>query len=237
MNKIVSILILFVSVIKVNAQIDELGSWNILNIKLNLNDKYAVFIEPQLRSLLLYNNFHYHEFKGGVIYNINKHFHVSIGTGNYVTYREGGSFVEPVLTDEMRTWMQFGSKQYLGVFTIDHRYRAEQRFIGNNYRNRFRYRLNTVLPLKGNKVVPGVFYASVFNEIFLTDVPPYFERNRFYTGIGYDISNTLSIQTGYVYQFDYRLFDEIGRNFFQLGILVTLQQSKDKLRFFPLISN
>lgn len=204
---------------------------------MNVNEKYAVFLEPQLRSLLLYNHFHYHELKGGIIYNINKHFHISAGMGNYVTYQEGGDFAEPKQSDELRTWLQFGSKQYLGIFTIDHRYRAEQRYFSGNYRNRFRYRLNTVMPLTAKSIKPGVFYASVFNELFLTDVPPYFERNRFYTGIGYDISELFSIQTGYVYQFDYRLIDEIGRNFFQLGILITLQNQKDKLRYFPLINN
>lgn len=45
------------------AQNFDLGSWNILNLKYNVNDKWSVFGEAQLRSLKFYTNFHYYEYK------------------------------------------------------------------------------------------------------------------------------------------------------------------------------
>ncbi len=43
----------------------DMGSWNILNIQYNLNNKWSLFGETQLRSLKFYSHFHYYEYKGG----------------------------------------------------------------------------------------------------------------------------------------------------------------------------
>jgi hypothetical protein len=37
------------------------------------------------------------------------------------------------------------------------------------------------------------------------------------------MTETLTLQTGYMQQFDYRLVDEIGRNFFQISFLFDLR--------------
>lgn len=88
-----SILILL-SVVKTgNGQDSGLGSWNILNIKYNINAKWSVFGEAQLRSLRFYDDFHYHEYKGGISYKAYPNLVLSLGAGNYDTYREGGNFL------------------------------------------------------------------------------------------------------------------------------------------------
>ncbi|MBK7523738.1 MAG: DUF2490 domain-containing protein [Saprospiraceae bacterium] len=51
----------------------DLGSWNILNLKYNYNEKLSVFAEGQIRSLKFYDNFHYFEYKGGITYKIQKY--------------------------------------------------------------------------------------------------------------------------------------------------------------------
>jgi len=56
------------------SQYTGLGSWNILNVKYNIDARWSVFGEAQLRSLKFYNDFHYHEYKGGVNYKINRNF-------------------------------------------------------------------------------------------------------------------------------------------------------------------
>ena len=59
--------ILLISIANVcQGQITGLGSWNILNAKFNINEKWSVFGEAQLRSLEFYDRFHYYEYKGGV---------------------------------------------------------------------------------------------------------------------------------------------------------------------------
>jgi len=216
---------------------NQLGSWNIINAKLTVNNKWSMFLEPQLRSLSFYNQFHYYEIKGGATYNLNSNFALTAGIGSYNTYSEGGNFEKPIKQEELRTFVQLVMKQRLDVFKFEHRYRAEQRFTNNGYRNRFRYRLNTVVPINNKKIVPKTFYASVWNEIFFTNLPPYFERNRFFIGGGYEVNEQVSFQSGYVHQFDYRINDETGRDFFQISVLLNFNLKKDKQEFIPSVSD
>ena len=83
------------------AQNFDLGSWNVLNLKYNVDDKWSVFGEAQLRSLKFYDDFHYYEYKGGVNYKFHKNATLSLGTGSYQTYKEGGNFVKPKNNDEL----------------------------------------------------------------------------------------------------------------------------------------
>ncbi|MDR6562187.1 hypothetical protein J2Y60_002317 [Arcicella sp. BE140] len=86
------------------AQAFDLGTWSILNVKYNLNEKWSVWGEGQIRSLKFFTNFHYYEYKGGINYKFSKNVVLTIGTGSYQTYREGGDFVLPKNNDEFRIW-------------------------------------------------------------------------------------------------------------------------------------
>lgn len=46
-----------------------------------------------------------------------------------------------------------------------------------------------------------------------------FERNRILLAFNYKPSKNPTFQIGYFYQFDYRINDEIGRDFLQIGFL------------------
>jgi hypothetical protein len=210
-----------------------LGSWNIVNARLNLNQRWNVFLEPQLRSLQFYNNFHYYEVKGGLGYRINETFSLTGSLGTYQTFSEGGNFKQPVQQDEIRSWFQFAMRNQLGRVRFEHRYRAEQRFTQLGYRNRLRYRLNTVIPINGSEIKAGTFYATLWNELFLTDREPYFERNRFFVGVGYEITKKCAVQTGYIHQYDYRLTDETGRDFLQVSLLFNFDLKDLKREFVP----
>lgn len=182
------------------SQKSDFGSWNVINTKLTLSEKWSLFNELQLRSQSFYNNHFYYEVKGGVSYAINKKFSFLLGIGKYITYTDGGSFKKPVTSNEFRFWQQVTMNHYLERIKFEHRYRIEQRWFKTGYRNRFRYRLNTAVPINNKKMGPKTFYIAAFNEIFLTNTAPYFERNRFFTGAGYQISKYLTIQPGYLYQ-------------------------------------
>ncbi len=144
------------------------------------------------------------------------------GLGEYHTYQAGGDFVRPQLSDEFRTWLQLTMNQHLDRLKFDHRYRAEQRWTQNGYRNRFRYRLNLNVPLNQPKTDPGAWYLTVSDEIFFTDRAPYFERNRFFVGAGFVVRKWLTLQSGWMHQFDYRINDETGRDFLQISVLFAL---------------
>lgn len=199
------------------AQSNDLGSWNIINIKYTANDKLSLFGEGQIRSLKFYNHFHYFEYKAGVNYKIEKNVAVTIGAGNYQTYKEGGDFVLPKNNNEFRVWPQLILFQSIGKLKIEQRYRAELRFTSNGYRNRFRYRVGIghSFGKEINDYKP--FQISLSNELFFTNNEPYFERNRLQLALSYKPSKASSIQIGYIRQFDYKINDETGRDFFQIG--------------------
>lgn len=214
----------------VKGQSFDLGSWNILNIKYTMASKWSVFGETQLRSLKFYSDFHYYEFKGGVSFDAGKSIKLSLGAGSYQTYKEGGNFVKPKNNDEFRIWPQLSLVQPLGRFKIEQRYRAEFRFTSNGYRNRFRYRLGLSYPFGREKNKLRPFQLSLGNEIFFTDKEPYFERNRLLLALNYRISKASSLQVGYLHQFDYKINDETGRDFLQIGYFIELfrKQSADQ---------
>jgi long-subunit fatty acid transport protein len=205
----------------------EVGSWNIVNLRYKLNDKWSAFSEAQIRSLKYYDHFHYHEIKGGINYSFVPNIIVSIAGGNYQTYKEGGNFVLPKNNDEIRLWPQLILIQNIGKLKIEQRYRTEFRFTSNGYRNRFRYRLGVSLTLgkEKNGYKPFQIYAN--NELFFTNLEPYFERNRLAFGLFYKINKTMSIQCGYLHQFDYKINDETGRDFIQLGVYYEVSKSSN----------
>lgn len=208
------------------AQTNDLGSWNIVNIKYTVNDKWSLFGEGQIRSLKFYNHFHYFEYKAGINYKIEKNAAFTIGAGNYQTYKEGGNFVLPKNNNEFRVWPQLNLFQSIGKIKIEQRYRAELRFTSNGYRNRFRYRvgLSYFFGKDLNEYKP--FQISASNELFFTNNEPYFERNRFILALSYKPSKTSTIQLGYVHQFDYKINDETGKDFFQIGYFLEIFKRK-----------
>ena len=205
---------------------ENLGSWNIVNGNLKISKNWNIFLESQLRSLSFYNEFHYYEVKTGATFKINNDFSVTSGFGSYNTYSEGGNFNNPIANREIRTWFQLNFKNQLKYFIIDHRYRAEQRFTSFGYRNRFRYRLSATIPINKLKMESKTFYLLAWNELFLTNKEPFFERNRLLIGCGYEVSKNFAIQTGYIYQFDYKINDESGRDFLNIALLYNFNLTK-----------
>lgn len=84
---------LYFSMNTVSAQTFELGSWNILNVKYNIDEKWSFFGEAQLRSLKFYNNFHYYEYRGGINYKVHKNVQLTLGAGSCQTYKEAVDYV------------------------------------------------------------------------------------------------------------------------------------------------
>ena len=204
----------------------ELGSWNILNVKYHLNKKWNVFGEAQLRSLKFYDDFHYHEYKGGIETRLGKNVRVALGAGSYQTYKEGGNFVKPKNNDEFRLWPQLILLQPLGKLKLEQRYRAEFRFTNNGFRNRFRYRLGVLFPFGKERDQYKPFQINLSNEIFLTNTAPFFERNRLLLALSYKPTKAAMLQMGYLHQFDYKINDETGRDFFLIGYYIELFRQK-----------
>jgi len=214
----------------ISAQAYNLGSWNILNVKFNQNEKLSFFGEAQLRSLKLYNDFHYYEYKGGINYKFQKNATLTLGAGSYQTYREGGDFVLPKNNNEFRIWPQITLFQSIHKLRIEQRYRSELRFTSNGYRNRFRYRVGLSYPFGKERDAYKPYLISVSNEIFFTNNEPYFERNRVQFSFNFKPSKNTSLQIGYLHQFDYKINDEIGRDFLQIGYFIEFNHKAEQIR-------
>ena len=209
---------LFANYSIINAQQRDIGSWNILNLKYKVNEKWSLMGESQLRSLKLYSNFHYYEYKVFVNYYLNNNVKLALGAGSYQTYKEGGNFILPKNNDEFRLSPQLILLQSIGKLKIEQRYRFESRFSNKGYRNRYRYRLGVFYPF-GREKNDGYkqFQISASNELFFTDSEPYFERNRLLFNFNFKPSKSSTIQVGYLHQFDYKINDETGKDFIVLG--------------------
>lgn len=206
----------------------QTGSWNILNAKLALDSSWQVGVEGQLRSLSFYNNFHYYEYKSTLTYSISKSLSITSGIGSYRTFLPGGNFRTPAAVKEIRSWLEFSMRDPGHLILLEHRYRIEQRYTNKGYRNRFRYRLGGLLPL-GKQ---SNYFLAGWEEIFLTNRAPYFERIRSSLVVGRKFSS-MTVHAGYLHQFDYKINDETGSSFFQVSVSITLNKEKFKTISLP----
>ncbi|MCA6441762.1 MAG: DUF2490 domain-containing protein [Chitinophagaceae bacterium] len=151
-----------------------------------------------------------------------------LAVGKYDTYQPTGTFKTPIVTNEFRIWEQLILNNTIDRLKIEHRYRFEQRFInGDSYRNRFRYRLNTILPINNKVIQKKTFYLNLSDEIALNNRDVFFEQNRIFVGAGYGISNQVTIQAGWLNRFDnFGNGMEQKKKFLQLSLLLSFSEAK-----------
>ncbi len=206
----------------------QLGSWNILHVKASIDSLWQVLAEGQIRSLDYYNEFHYYEYKGAVTYSVAEDRKLTAGLGSYRTFLPDGNFRTPAAVKEIRSWIELSLNDPGKAITLDHRYRIEQRYTNLGFRNRFRYRFGAVFPLNKS----GNLFLAAWGELFFTNRAPYFERIRTYAGPGFRFDK-LTYQIGFLNQFDYKINDETGRNFFLLSIRYNLNKKSFRNKSVP----
>jgi hypothetical protein len=122
-----------------------------------------------------------------------------------------GEFAVANAFPEHRIWEQFFTVQTLGKVKLSHRYRLEQRMLGNaatgemkggRYENRMRYMVKATHNLTNSW--KHDLYGAVYNEIFINfgkDVAyNVFDQNRLYGALGIVLSPSVRLEIGYVYQ-------------------------------------
>lgn len=202
-----------------SAQNRNLGTWQQVQMRIGLDSQWSVFSEAQLRSLKLFDHFHYYEAKAGIQYQANKQLKITLGGGMYDTYAEGGNFVTPKNKDEIRIWPQISLQSKLGICKIEHRYRTEFRFSNLGYLFRTRYKLGLYVPLVNKSPENHLITLLLGDEIFFGNRAPYFERNRVTADIHYHLTEHCNLLLGFVHQFDYKILDETGRDMIQFGVI------------------
>ena len=228
-----TIVVLFRFCIQAKSQTNYVGTWNVLNTEYAINNKVSVWAEGQLRSQKFINDFYYHEVKTGVNIRPNKSFGILIGMGQYATYSNGGNFKTPVISHEFRLWEQFTLVNNIGKVKIEHRYRIEQRWRNDEYRNRFRYRLNPIIPINKKSIQNHTLFVTLYDEIFITNQPSYFQRNRFFAGMGFQFNKRLTLQAGWIRQTDYTALSASSKDFWQTTFFIKFNNQNTAVETHP----
>jgi hypothetical protein len=203
----------------------SLGCWNTLNLSYDNGKKWAFSSELQLRSLQFYKNYNYNEYKGIVTYKIMPNLQTSVVLGRYTTYGNGKTFQNPKLAEEFRAAIQVGLRNTLGKVQVDHRYRFEKRFYtSGNRASRIRYRVGLSVFLdKANKTTLGVSNEFLIAITERSKVIRY-DKNRVSIGVTRKLNDMVSMQVGFLNQYDSKSLDEPGNNFFVYSLFLNLSK-------------
>lgn len=116
---------------------------------------------------------------------------------------------------EHRPWQQIQWTDKKNGFNLRQSFRVEQRYrrkvehgmLADNYNFNWRFRYNFALsvPLKGKQIVAKTPFLYFNNDIHINAgksiVNNYFDQNRFFLGVGYQFTQQLNAQLGYMYIF------------------------------------
>jgi hypothetical protein len=198
----------------------DIGSWNVLDVRKNTDKLISYQLEVQLRSLKFYHNFHYNELNFTASYKYKDNLVFSVLIGKHNTFSEGGNFMKPLLTDEFRQSLQAVTVQRFGFISLENRYRIEQRYFINRkqvaYRIRYRFGLQAI--------VSNSIKVQFSNEIFMAvgGSNSTFEKNRILIGLKNKVNRRYEIQLNFLNQIDNIKNDESGKNFIQLVHIINI---------------
>lgn len=176
---------------------DELGSWFTFVGNHKISDKFSFSALVQAWDYEIADNFNF------ILYNFSVNYKVSPKLTTTLAYGyadiDSGFETNGPHTFENRLSEQISYKHTLFKFPIDHRFRAEQRFLNkfgpNVMHNRLRYRIGTKIKLN------NVFFIRIHNE-YITTIQTKkvigFSENRLYTALGFNISKAVNMQVGYL---------------------------------------
>src|SRR5674476_212369 len=102
---------------------------------------------------------------------------------------------------------------------FEHRVRLEQRFIGDKYKNRLKYRLGLLVPINKTEMVHGSIYLALSDELFMPQYGPVVEKNRFYLGAGFKMNKNAALQIGCINDNDYKPNIHTTKNFLQIMLI------------------
>jgi Protein of unknown function (DUF2490) len=172
--------------------------------------RIGIHVEAQVRRSEFVTDDQQLLLRTGLDYYLKDNSRLTIGYAFVETYPYG-DFAVANAFPEHRIWEQYATTQTLGKLKLAHRYRLEQRMLGNaatgqfsggRYENRFRYMAKLTYPLNPSSKHPLFIAAS--EEIFVNwgkDVAyNIFDQNRLYAALGYTFSSSAKIEVGFLYQ-------------------------------------
>ena len=156
----------------------------------------------------------------GLNYHISKSATVTLGYGYIPSYDYIDEESE-LSSTENRIFQQLIMTNKVGRVKFEHRYRYEQRWVKREatdettYRDRWRYRLMAFIPLNKPTFEQGTLFLGIYDEIFMNTEDTFFDRNRFYVALGYQINKMTQVQAGYLRQ----RINPWGKNYLQFAVV------------------
>ncbi len=211
MKKIFLLALICVHGYQTRAQDDfenELGAWYMLFWNTDFGDsKWGAQGDVQFRNWNLGGDLEQLLLRGGITYKPAPEVKLTLGYGN-ITSGEFGESTETI--NESRIYQEALLPQKVGGrFYFTHRFRYEQRWTtAENIRTRYRYNLFLNIPLNQKELSEGAIYLALYNELFVNGQKniggglsvEHFDRNRFYSAIGYQVNSNLKFQLGVMQQ-------------------------------------
>ncbi|WP_194775742.1 DUF2490 domain-containing protein [Pararhodonellum marinum] len=176
----------------------NLGIWYMFFNKTEINDRWSVHAEIQDRYLDLNASHEQLLLRTGINHHFNENFVVTAGYGYIETYPNEKTIEHTF--KENRIWQQALYLQKIGRFSLEHRGRLEQRFVEDIYKNRVRYRLMAAFPINKETIQAQTFFITAYDELFIQPQGFLYDRNRFYTALGYQFNRGVNLQAGWMSQ-------------------------------------
>ena len=189
--------------------LDQLGAWYMLFWSTRFDDtRVGLQGDVQHRNWNAGTDLEQLLIRGGLTYALPE---VPVLVTGGVAHITSGAFGDSDETSaERRVYQEALVRQSLGrVVSLRHRYRYEQRWVdGQDFRTRFRYALFGNVALNGRGTGDGSIYLALYNEVFVNGeleigrgrTTERFDRNRFYTALGFGVSDQSQVQAGYMVQ-------------------------------------
>jgi len=182
------------------SQQDKTGNWLMYFGTNKVSDKFSIHTEIQYRNhTLTPNNTEQLLLRTGLNYHFSNKAFVTAGYAYIPSYVFESEQKSPE-TEEHRIWQQFILTNKISRVKFEHRYRIEQRWVNQDFRNRFRYRLMLFIPLNKPKIEAKTLFLGFYDEIFVNAKESFFDRNRLYGALGYQFNKNTGLQVGMMHQ-------------------------------------
>ncbi len=211
---ILNIGLLFWGSMFVKAQTDT-GNWLMYFGTNKVSEKFSIHTEAQYRNHTISpTNIEQLLLRTGLNYHFKPNASATFGYAHIGNYEYDSERKSPEV-EEHRIWQQFLTTNTIGRVKLEHRYRLEERFVEDDFKMRFRYRLMVVVPLNRPIIEAGTLYLGIYDELFINDKRNFFDRNRLYGGLGYQYENNIHFQVGLLRQ----EVQTTAKTFLQFGLI------------------
>lgn len=216
-KKIFQLLLLstFLAPCKLLAQDNQFSGWAALFHTQRFSQHWGISFDGQLRSADEFDYLRNVLLRPAVNYYFANN---KIGALGYAYVATNGRSASGASTfrPESRIWEQFIYNHKISrSTTLQHRFRLEQRFLGNTsstandhyFAQRLRYFARSVIPFKSDSVFKKGPFLALQNEIFVNIQNKnkvnkhFFDQNRVYGAIGFRFSKKFDAEVGYLNQY------------------------------------